>query len=55
MSEAKCRPGYKNGTQRSCRVSLPCGIAGRAGAFFAGVSLPVSAITETETTRSMIA
>jgi hypothetical protein len=40
---------------KSCRVSLPCGIADRAGAFFAGVSPPVSAITETDTTRSMIA
>src|SRR5438128_12190217 len=40
---------------KSCRVSLPCGTAGRTGAFFAGVSPPVSAITETETTRSTMA
>ena len=45
----------ENSAHKSCRVSLPCGTAGRAGAFFAGVSPPVSAITETETTRSMIA
>ena len=48
-------PGYKNSAQRSCRVSLPCGAGGRAETFLAGVSPPVSAITETETTRSMIA
>jgi hypothetical protein len=49
-NSVRCRLAYK-----SCRVSLPCGTAGRTGAFFAGVSPPVSAITETETTRSMIA
>jgi hypothetical protein len=43
------------GAHKSCRVSRPCGIADRAGAFFAGVSPPVSAITETETTRSTMA
>jgi hypothetical protein len=44
MSEATS--GKERGTQRA--TSLP-------GTFFAGVSPPVSAITETETTRSTMA
>ena len=47
---ARCRRAYK-----SCRVSLPGGAADRPSAFFAGISPPASAITETETTRSTMA
>jgi hypothetical protein len=49
-SSARCRLAHK-----SCRVSLPCGAADRTGAFFAAISPPASAITETETTRSTMA
>ena len=49
-SSARCCLVY-----RSCRVSRPCGVADRTAAFFAGVSPPVSAITETATTRSTMA